>query len=330
MTLDPVAFVSDALSAAGAWVDGGQALLPDALAARLGVTDVVELDACGFGSALLDGLVELERARVVRAGAASSLLPPRPAHARALAEAFPIRNGVSAVRDVTPGFATYAVLALAWSVESDERHEGVDVGTIALEDAALPTAPLHVDPDLAAQDADVDAPAGLTAALLRLAPTLVSADEPIGLVRRRHAREHGRISAYYADLVAEARRPSRRVDPAAIAAKVAHLLSERDARLADLGLRYAPRVSARVASVLLLSVPVVRVTVTARRRKGERALTLRLPAGSRALDRPACAGCGGWAHAGVALCDDQLHLLCERCVPEAVGRPACAACAGRR
>jgi hypothetical protein len=72
---------------------------------------------------------------------------------------------------------------------------------------------------------------------------------------------------------------------------------------------------------------VVHVRLRVRRRKGERELLLRLPAGAHGFDRLACEGCAGTTERP-ALCDEQLHILCETCVPQATGRPKCPACGG--
>lgn len=333
---NPLDFVTRTLDANGGLTerdgDDVNVLLPLDLAARLSVPDLVALRpddtaTWGLGSPLLESLVEIERSKVPFATAASGLLPPRPSGARALAEAFVIRNGVASIRAVEAGFAWYAVVAVAWTMEADERYEGVEIGGISAEDGARPPVALHDDPDLATQDPiDPGKLEDLGPWIRRLASELEAPGPSMALTARRHVREHERIAAYYADLIAEARRPSRKVDPEAIAAKVAHLLAERDARLGDLVHRYAPRVSSRLAGLLLLSVPVVRVTLVARRRKASRDLVLRLVSGARQLDHLPCAGCLGWIAGGIALCDARLHELCERCVPESSGRPACPAC----
>jgi len=148
-------------------------------------------------------------------------------------------------------------------------------------------------------------------------------------VARRLARDHERIAAYFAALVAEARAPRRKVDPKAVEAKVMHLVAERDKKLRDLGERYALRVRASLAAVAWAELPAALVAVKLRRRKEAREITRRVPAFAQAVDRLACEGCG--APTGKpAACDDRLHLLCEACAPSAQGRIACPACARRR
>ena len=148
-------------------------------------------------------------------------------------------------------------------------------------------------------------------------------------VRRRHARDHERIASYFAELAAEARAPRRRVDPKAVEAKVAHLVAERDAKLRDLGVRFAVKVSSSLAALVVAEVPAAFLQVKLRRRKESREVVLRAPALAHALDQIACDGCAG-ATGHPAACDDRLHLLCEGCAPSAQGRLSCPACAARR
>jgi hypothetical protein len=145
---------------------------------------------------------------------------------------------------------------------------------------------------------------------------------------RRYRRDHARIADYFAEFIHETRSPRRRLDPAAVAAKVAHLVAERDAKLSDLPSRFALRVQLGVVALVCARLPVVRLTLQVKRRKLSRELTVRLPAGAQALDRLACDGCAGTT-AKPALCDDRLHVRCEVCVPNAQGRPRCPACLRR-
>ncbi|MSP63777.1 MAG: hypothetical protein EXR72_26215 [Myxococcales bacterium] len=148
-------------------------------------------------------------------------------------------------------------------------------------------------------------------------------------VARRLTRDHARIVEYFAALIAEARTPRRTTAPEAIVAKLGQLVAERDAKVSDLATRYAVRVSLAPAAVVCATARTVNLTFRLRRRKAARDLVVRLPAGARSLDRPACDGCPATT-ARPALCDDRLHLLCEQCVPSAQGRPRCPACAQSR
>jgi hypothetical protein len=226
----------------------------------------------------------------------------------------------------------YLQVAYAWSLQADERHEGLVLGSVHIEDGARPVGEFSLlSPELSVAPPAPEPPAFDTAQVAgwisRLGPALVGPAVTDVLTRtaRRQARDHERITTYYAALVREASAPRRRASPDVVAAKVAHLLTERDSRLTDLGHRYAARIHLQVAGIALIPVPAVRVTLLARRRKGEQRLVLRLPAGARALDRLPCEACGGWC-SDPALCDERLHVLCEACLPVASGRPRCEAC----
>ena len=343
---DTLAFTARALARRGALLeeeDGGEvlALLPPELACELGLAEVVRLSAegreetvaCGLGTPLLEAVVEEARWEVPVAAARWVREPaPKAGHARALAERYVIRNGVAEVLEVAGGETTYLVAWLAYVAEADERHEGVVAVGVHAPDGALPD-----EGFLAACDAGAEGtwapwprPAVVPEArrwLARHAPALE--ERALRGVReataRRHARDYERMAEYYAAMVTEARAPRRRVDAAAVEAKVRHLLAERDSKLGDLAQRFTLRVHTRLAAALWVATPVARARLRVRRRKGERELVLRLPVEAHGFDRLPCEGCPGTTERP-ALCDERLHVLCELCVPQATGRPKCPAC----
>jgi len=344
---DPVAFVGEALAAQGALVEatafGLEVLAPPELAAVQGtpesfvlvarsVADLPHAIVCGLGTPLCDRHVAEARAGCPRcdlrlAGA------PRLGHARALAERLVIRNGKSEVRDASPGRGRYLAVDVAWTAEADDRFEGRF--TLALEPASG-SAP---DPRLVgaafelgepAESAPVIGSGGIADAAAwvhrRTARPLEHALSPIiAGVQRRHAREHDRIVGYFAALATEAASARRKVDPAALAARLAQYAQERDSKLAGLGERYTLDVTTRLASSAWIEADRATVGVRMFRRKAHSDITVHLPVGAQELDRIACEGCGDGLGA-VALCDAALHMLCERCAPSAQGRIACPAC----
>lgn len=345
---DPLDFVARALAARGALAepegDGVVALLPPDLSRALevpesftaGVVGDERAVPAGIGSPLLDRLAADVRRATPWCAVAPRVDPPRPSHATSMAARVVVRNGVAAVVDATSGDAVYARTSAAWSVEADDRYEGV-VHACASSDGGEPDAQfaelldLSARPEvpalaLAADDARpalAALPARVTA---RIAEAVVDA---LSSIERRHARDHERMSAYFAGLVAELSTGRRRVDPAVLAAKAQALTAERDARLRDLAVRYAPRLTSAPVALVVARVPAVRVRLRVRRRKSERELRVTLPGGAASLDRLACDGCAG-STLRPALCDDALHVLCERCAPQAQGRLACPACGARR
>lgn len=347
--IDPLGFALEALAARGALVeqapDGAMALLPADAARHLGLAEEVrlglDLDApgvvpCGLGTPLLERLVGHARARTPVATVHLDLDAPRMPQARAAAERFVVRNGLADLVDATPGESTYVAAAIAWVAEADDRWEGAFTVVAEARDGGAPDEefaalldPAHV---LARRSpATVTIPPSAAQWIARRAASTARATvmEIRDSVARRQARDHARIVEYYAALIAEARTPRRTTAPEAIAAKLGQLVAEREAKVRDLATRYSVRVSLAPAAVVCATVRAVNLRFHLRRRKAERELSLRLPAGARALDRIACEGCPTTT-ARPALCDERLHVLCEECLPSAQGRPRCPACAHAR
>jgi hypothetical protein len=346
---DVLAFASDALTARGALVeasdDGHLVVLPPALAKELALPEACTLSAtgreapdvaaCAIGSPLLDRLGEALRVRVPFAALASGADAPRAGQARALAERFVIRNAVFEITGVSPADAPYVVAWFAWRAEADDRYDGTFGVAVHAESASEPDAAIVALADPRRQAS------GLTPGLFAPSPPGDSVVERIAqrattrarsaiarartAVARRHERDHRRIDEYFAALARDTMAPKRRIERAAIERKLAHLASEREAKLRDLLQRYALRVSLEPIALVALSVPTARVQLRVRRRKREGELVLRLPATAASLDWLACATCGGTTPRP-AVCDDALHLLCEECAPQAQGRPHCGAC----
>ncbi|MFO0576455.1 MAG: hypothetical protein U1A78_20815 [Polyangia bacterium] len=361
--VDPVAFSLEDLALRGALVDAEErlALLPRGAAEALGLPEEVRLtdeaptepartgaDArilCALGSPLLMQQVAEARAQSLLTWVRpvhERVLPPRPSQARALAERFVVRNGLATVLESFPGESTYVAAHLAYSATADDRHEGSFVVVAQAPDGAEPDEevvrlldpadPFHSLPRIESRPGSAS-PSEVALALpflrTRAEARLRALVHPLQeRALRRYLRDRDRIADYFAELIREAGAPKRRLDPAAVAAKVAHLTAERDAKLSDLPARFALRVQLGVIALVCARLPVVRLTVRVQRRKLDREIVLRLPAGAHALDRMACDGCSGTT-ARPALCDDRLHVLCEVCVPSALGRPRCPACQGR-
>ena len=350
---DRLAFASDALALGGALVErdarGVLALLPMDLAGDLGMPEELRLVGSGgvvgpgavavdFGSPLLERLVELAQARAVAATARFEGEPPRPAHARSLAERFVVRNGVHEVVEITTGKTAYACVWIRWTAESDDRDEGLVRVVLSERDGSEPDPLLcaSMDPMAATSLAACALPPASAESADRLARKIVTraralvrstVARSVQAAERRYLRDHDRVARYFEDLACEARTAARRrkVDSVALSAKLEHFAAERDAKLAELAQRFSVRVTCQPAACLRVEAAAVLVRVRIRRRKAERELLLCLPAGAPSLDRPACEGCGAGT-AAPAVCDEQVHLLCPQCAPSAQGRIACPAC----
>jgi hypothetical protein len=322
------------------------ALLPPDVAARLEVPEECHLAlypdprgdvGCGLGSPLLEKLVAEARGRPATASVRISVDPPRPGHVKSAVERFVLRNGLVDAIQVGMGGAVYVAASVAYAVEADDRREGLLRVVVHTDDGGEPDAAVGALMDLAWPSALVRPSAAELAAsgaarwvALRSELAVRAAAEPlVGEIRRRHARDHERIASYFADLIAETGAPRRRADPAAVEAKVLHLLAERDAKLRDLAGRFAVKVTCSPAALVCAEIPAALVSVRLRRRKEARDIVLRVPAGAANVDKLSCEGCGA-ATGRPAACDERMHLLCEACAPNAQGRIACSACGKRR
>lgn len=341
--IDPLAFAGSWLEAKGALVereaDRMIAILPPELGRALELPETATLSLepagaipCGLGSALLERLIAQARREVPVAAVRVESAPPRLSAARALAGRFALRNAVSEIGDVAVGTAVYAVLWASWSAQADDRYDGLVCAVACAGDASEPAPGWRELPDpsepqtalgvVAAEIAPRMPSAALAARALRAAePGLAPVQ---AAVRRRHQRDHQRVASYYDALASEARE-RRRIDPAALEAKLVHLRAERAAKLGELGERFTLRVAMEPVAMLLVEVPVVEVALRVRRRKRAGDLVLRLPSGASALDLVTCDACAG-STARPLVCDDALHRLCERCHPSAEGRPRCSVC----
>ncbi|OGQ12814.1 MAG: hypothetical protein A2138_01845 [Deltaproteobacteria bacterium RBG_16_71_12] len=347
---DLVRFTSDALATLGALVDvadagadgntgGALAIVPPDLAKSLAIAEELQLEpgpggagvACVLGAKLVEDLVTRARAEAPVLWLQVERDAPRAAQAQSLATRFVVRNGVTDVGDTRVSAQSYLSLAVAYDAEADDRHEGlVRCSFHAADGAAADTLD---DLDLDALDGARVSPRPLFAsapafpvALVRVADSIAARTAGFAeQVERRHRRDHDRIAQYFLELAGEARQGKRVKDGEVLRAKLAHIVAERDKKLADLVPRFTLRLRARPALVFAMIIPTVNVEVRIRRRKEERVVALHLHALGRALDRPACEACKR-AAPRPAVCDDQLHLLCEACAPQAQGRLRCPVC----
>lgn len=337
---DPVEFTTEVLSRRGALVDGAMAILPPDLARALSLAEELRLSStgeestvgCGIGTPLLEALVGEARGTVPVAAARVRAPAPRAAQALNLAERLVVRNGVSAVGGAQVVEALYVAAWIAWVAEADERSEGVALVVTHAGDGSVPDQSFVKQCDPHANDLE---PFRVAAGdpsrwVTRYAATAVrdAVDAVFTSTARRHSRDHERIAEYYASLIQEARAPRRKIDAAALEAKVTHLIADRDAKLRDLTDRFSLRVSMQIAAALWVVAPAVEATISVKRRKAQRDIRARLPTGAHELDRIPCEGCDR-ATLRPAFCDDRMHLLCEVCVPVATGRPDCPACASK-
>ncbi len=243
--------------------------------------------------------------------------PLRPAQALAAVERFCLRNGIVEIGPLSLGTATYLVARFGFAVEADEHSEAeatVVVGDDGGEphDAFDAIGKLDSPEPLRGPTPSVD----IADLAERARGAVRRAAEPIvSGISRRHARAH-------AELIASAAARA----PETAEADLVLLAATRDAELEALRGRFTARVVCTRVSCSWVVLPAAAVSVTLRRRKSTRTITLRVPAGARLADKVCCEACRHVAISKPAACDDRMHLLCEGCAPTAEGRIACPLC----
>ncbi len=155
----------------------------------------------------------------------------------------------------------------------------------------------------------------------RLAPLRAS-------LERRMERDAERLVEYHETLLGEARKRRRgSSDPAALEAKTAAILRQRDEKLRELAFRYAVEVRYALASILEVSYPVSVCDLVLLRRRREIPLALPWDPFLRGVPPITCRACGEPALSFHA-CDEEGHLTCATCASPcaACGRVTCRAC----
>jgi hypothetical protein len=248
-----------------------------------------------------------------------------------------------------PAWTRYLVLEFRYSALSDERRDGLlrlglNLATGGLLDGMLdrllalvadagdadPPAPPGPPPDL---PPDWD-PERLLALVERaLPPRLDAALQPfVAGLQRRMARDQDRLHSYHADLHQEASRRLRSLasDDAGRQREQLRLQAvEREyrAKLDDLGHKYALSVTVEWLRTLDLAMPVHRLELLVRRRKGERLIRLDWNPLSRKLEQLDCEFSHGPGRERL-VCDDAMHIVSPAGLAACAGcaRPYCRAC----
>jgi hypothetical protein len=265
---------------------------------------------------------------------------------RVLAHALDLPNAVWRFQKQASTWTRCLLLAFRITAVSDEKRESLvwiafNTGTGAALGELLPRLRKYMDGDpiWQAPDPEVEktAGAGWDAATLEARVRLV-VDASVRAelapflraMERRLTRDHNRLHGYHDDLRREAFRRLAALEGAAGAKaeadrerenqRIAAIEREYRAKLADLRHNYALRVTVDWIQTLELFVPVQRLEVLIRRRKGERVIQLDWHPLVRMAEPPPC----DWGR-GVGstrlVCDERLHLT------EPAGQDPCPHCA---
>lgn len=263
--------------------------------------------------------------------------------------AITLTNGVIRECRAESGRAQYVGFLVQFELLADERIAGMTEVWVNTTTRSVPRLDGLVTRLLSLREGTVDATAevaafddvrGIVADTwargAARARTLVEnrLQDAIASLRRRREREFTRLREYYEAIDEEIRRRARRAlmkkDEAAVKAETSRLEATAKAfrgRAADLVDRYRVRVRLDPLAAVICTLPVHHVTARIHRRSASRTIAVAWNAIDRALELPACDGCGTGTSTA-ALCDDRVHLLCSGCQPhcQTCGRSYCQAC----
>ena len=356
-------FVADLMERRGAAVepiepDGLMVVAPAEIRAAFGWPELARL---GFGSELPASAqrVGMEGDWLERFGAqlggnglyaARQVILDQPPAAgdpeRLIGHALELPNAVWRFQGQRPAWARCLILSFRTTAVSDEKREnllwmGFNTATGASLAPILPRlrAALERDGQWQAPDPAVRQAAGggWDAATIeaRIRPQLDAAVRAeltpfLQAMRRRLARDHGRLHGYHDDLRRESLKrltaiagnesAKAQADRQRETQRIAAIEREYRAKLDDLRHNYALRVTIDWLQTLELFVPVQRLAVLVRRRKGERLVHLDWHPLIRLIEPAPCDWGLGQGSARL-VCDERLHLT------EPAGQAPCPGCA---
>jgi hypothetical protein len=256
-------------------------------------------------------------------------LPPLTNPERIVEHAVSLQNAVYRVLGVTPAWTRYLVMLFRLTAFSDEKREGLIKLGFNLANGS--TIDAFVD-DLVSAAIEMTGTAGtppppaglplrwthaqLKSRVARALPERIGAHLAPFLkgMQRRLERDLARVYDYFDGLRAESLRrlhkqlASAETERARERLRLEAIAREYEAKVADLQQKYALRVDARWGQTLEIVMPVERVELLIRRRKGERKLMLDWNPLARRLDVPPCEYSYTQAAARV-VCDERLHLI---------------------
>jgi hypothetical protein len=337
--------------------EGLEALAPAPVAQALQIPELARL---GFAAELPAGAERVglesdwlerfggllgERGRTARV-ALPVVLPQLTNPERVVEHTVSLQNAVCRVLGVTAEWTRYLIMLFRLTALSDEKREGViklgfnlangstidafadeliSAALLATGVAGMPPGPLPPD----------WTPAQLKSRATRALPERVRAHLSPFLkgMHRRLERDLARVHDYFSDLRAESllrlqkQLAATETEPARERLRLEAIAREYEAKVVDLRQKYALRVDVEWIQTLEIVMPVRRVELLIRRRKGERKVTLDWNPLARKLDVPPCEY-SYTRDATRVVCDDRLHLIapeahapCANC-----GKAYCRAC----
>jgi hypothetical protein len=321
--------------------DGLEVLAPAPLAREL---QIPELARFGFAAELpanaerigleSDWLERFGRLLSERGQVARVTLPvelPRLTNPERVVEhTFSLQNAVYRLINVTPVWTRYLIMLFRVTAFSDEKREGIvklgfnlangsaldaivdELLARAIEMAgmndAVPPLPEHLPSDWTQAQLKSRVARALPERLeAHLAPFLKG-------MQRRLERDRARVHDYFDGLRAESllrlrkQIASAEAETARERMRLEAIAGEYETKVADLKQKYALSVDVAWSQTVEIVMPVARLEILIKRRKGERPIVLDWNPLARKLDIPPCE----WSYARSAIrmvCDDRLHLI---------------------
>lgn len=253
-----------------------------------------------------------------------------------------LQNAVYRVVGVAPAWTRYLVMLFRVTAFSDEKRDGIvklgfnlangsaldafvddllshAIETAGMNDAPPPLLPTQLPPDWTLSQ--------LKSRVARALPERIDAHLAPFLkgMQRRLDRDLRRVHDYFNDLRTESllrlrKHSAAETETARERLRLEAIAREYGAKVADLQQKYALRVDVAWSQMLEIVMPVQRVEILIRRRKGERRITLDWNPLARKLDVPPCEHSYTQSTARLA-CDDRLHLTSP------AAQAPCAGCA---
>ena len=262
-------------------------------------------------------------------------LPALSSPERMVEHALQLQNATWRLVGVRPAWTRYLLLTFRCTALSDEKRDsvlrlGINLANGSTLDGMLDRLWQHleepgIEPGRAPPETALPAPweaAVLAERLERMLPVRVQGrlDPFIGSMRRRFERDQSRLYAYHDGLRQEALKrlaalpakgplkPRQEAEKMREEQRLAAIEREYQSKVADLRTHFALSVTVEWVQTLELVMPVQRVEVQIRRRKGERLLALDWNPLTRHLDHAPDEHTFG-VEPSRMVCDERLHLL---------------------
>lgn len=252
-------------------------------------------------------------------------LSPLPNAERIVEHGIVLQNAVYRVLGVAPAQTRYLILLFRYTAISDEKRDGIIKLGLNLANGSaidtfvdeLLTAVIENENGEGAFSSSAQLPPDWSAARLKtcvaraLPPRVDSQLSPfLAGMQRRLERDLVRVHDYYNDLRTESllRLQKQTNEGARERLRLEATAREYQAKVADLRQKYALRVEVEWSQTLEVVMPVQRIELLIKRRKGERRIELDWNPLARKLDPPPCEW-GYTPEMARVICDDALHLV---------------------